>query len=296
MRQLAPHTDVNGANYEGRTPLHVAASGGSLEAVDLLIELGSAVSPLDSSGNTPLDDALRQGYANVAVNLEAKGAYSGVSFRKLAQSKSPLRRSYEACVVPLSLGDNARNFAAFTQQGVIALGSELEISIEGTKAKPKLVSAGCLGPSIVGNYSCHGAERLPGGRPGRRRPLLCLRRPRPARAHRLQGGAGLDALRGRALGQALVRPRRRAHLGLRGRAGPPTEPGDAARACRAGARLRRLCSRGLPSGRVTHCGGGWRLPRGHRLGGRRHGLLDRPLDRPQARPAGGAGAPPGGWS
>merc|ERR1740130_1907570 len=166
VRQLAPHTDVNavpqGNQFGGRTPLHIAAFGGSLEAVELLIELGSAVSPLDSSGNTPPDDALRQGYANVAVNLEAKGAYSGVSFRKLAQSKSPLRRSYEACVVPLSLGDNARNFAAFTQQGVIALGSELEISIEGTKAKPKLVSAGCLGPSIVGNYSCHGAEPLPG--------------------------------------------------------------------------------------------------------------------------------------
>ena len=66
----------------------------------------------------------------VAVLLEAKGAYSGVSIRKLAQSRSPLRRSAEACVVPLSLGDNARNFDAFTQQGVIALGSELEISIE----------------------------------------------------------------------------------------------------------------------------------------------------------------------
>ena len=93
MLQLTPLTDVNGANYEGRTPLHIAASGGSLEVVDLLIELGSAVSPLDSSGNTPLDDALRQGYAKVAVHLEAKGAYSGVSFRKLAQSKTPLRRS-----------------------------------------------------------------------------------------------------------------------------------------------------------------------------------------------------------
>ena len=92
-RQLAPRTDVNGANYEGRTPLHLAASVGSLEVVDLLIALGSAVSPLDSSGNTPLDDALRQGYAKVAVHLEAKGAYSGVSFRKLAQSKAPLRRS-----------------------------------------------------------------------------------------------------------------------------------------------------------------------------------------------------------
>ena len=102
MRQLAPLTDVNGANYEGRTPLHIAASGGSLEAVDLLIELGSAVSPLDLSGNTPLDDALRQGYAKVAVHLEAKGAYSGVSFRKLP--KSPLRRSTHVLTFPVTRG------------------------------------------------------------------------------------------------------------------------------------------------------------------------------------------------
>ena len=102
MRQLAPLTDVNGANYEGRTPLHIAASGGPLEAVDLLIELGSAVSPLDLSGNTPLDDALRQGYAKVAVHLEAKGAYSGVSFRKLP--KSPLRRSTHVLTFPVTRG------------------------------------------------------------------------------------------------------------------------------------------------------------------------------------------------
>ena len=110
MRQLAPLTDVNGANYEGRTPLHIAASGGSLEAVDLLIELGSAVSPLDSSDNTPLDDALRQGYAKVAVHLEAKGAYSGVSFRKLAQSKTPLRRSTHVLTrAPSSSSDHHPN-------------------------------------------------------------------------------------------------------------------------------------------------------------------------------------------
>ena len=77
LRQRAPYVDVNDANYEQRTPLHLAASVGSLEAVTYLVELGAELSPCDRWGNTPLDAALGQGHAEVASHLQSHGAKSG---------------------------------------------------------------------------------------------------------------------------------------------------------------------------------------------------------------------------
>ena len=54
---------ANTGDYDRRTPIHLAASEGRLEAVQVLVEeLDVDVSPADRWGGTPLDDATRHGH------------------------------------------------------------------------------------------------------------------------------------------------------------------------------------------------------------------------------------------
>jgi len=46
--------DPNGKDYDARSPLHLAASQGKLDAVKLLVLNGANVNLLDSRGNIPL--------------------------------------------------------------------------------------------------------------------------------------------------------------------------------------------------------------------------------------------------
>eukprot|EP00186_Timspurckia_oligopyrenoides_P000119 CAMPEP_0182443668 /NCGR_PEP_ID=MMETSP1172-20130603/2344_1 /TAXON_ID=708627 /ORGANISM="Timspurckia oligopyrenoides, Strain CCMP3278" /LENGTH=1106 /DNA_ID=CAMNT_0024639021 /DNA_START=28 /DNA_END=3348 /DNA_ORIENTATION=- len=52
--------DVNGSDYDKRTPLHVAASECALSVLKLLLERGANVNVKDRWGSTPLDDAKRE--------------------------------------------------------------------------------------------------------------------------------------------------------------------------------------------------------------------------------------------
>lgn len=71
--------DLNNADYDGRTPLHLAAAEGRLEAVRFLINKGVAIQPRDRWENTPLNDARRHGQGPVVELLEQRIGIHAVS-------------------------------------------------------------------------------------------------------------------------------------------------------------------------------------------------------------------------
>ena len=55
---LEKNVDLNTADYDARTALHLAASNGHLEIVNFLIKNGINLNSEDKFGGTPLDDAI----------------------------------------------------------------------------------------------------------------------------------------------------------------------------------------------------------------------------------------------
>ena len=65
-RQIFIGTDLDQADYDGRTPLHLAVSEGHFDIVKLLLVSGlKNINPIDRRGNTPLTDAKR--YNNIKI-------------------------------------------------------------------------------------------------------------------------------------------------------------------------------------------------------------------------------------
>lgn len=70
LRLVARGIDLDGADYDHRTPLHLAAAEGHEHVVQYFIDQGVKLSPQDRWGGTPLDDAHRHGHTRVAQLLE----------------------------------------------------------------------------------------------------------------------------------------------------------------------------------------------------------------------------------
>ncbi|KAG9443949.1 hypothetical protein H6P81_015289 [Aristolochia fimbriata] len=66
--------DPNKTDYNGRSPLHLAASNGYEDVVQFLIQSGVKIDCNDKSGNTPLLEAIKHGHDRVARLLVNQGA------------------------------------------------------------------------------------------------------------------------------------------------------------------------------------------------------------------------------
>lgn len=69
QRLAANGVDLNSADYDGRTALHLAASEGHVDVVSYLLHKGVELSPVDRWGGTPLSDSKRGNFEAVAKLL-----------------------------------------------------------------------------------------------------------------------------------------------------------------------------------------------------------------------------------
>lgn len=68
----AAGADLSTGNYDGRTPMHLAATEGKLSVVKYLLAHDVDPDPVDRWGNTPAIDAERNGHHDVVALLNAK--------------------------------------------------------------------------------------------------------------------------------------------------------------------------------------------------------------------------------
>ena len=85
-RLLVRGYDQNASDYDGRTPIHLAAAEGQEQLVRYFLENGAEPNPKDRWGGTPLDDALRHGHSEVATLLEEHGGIRGEANQPQAET------------------------------------------------------------------------------------------------------------------------------------------------------------------------------------------------------------------
>ncbi len=71
-RQLVDQKDLNLADYDDRTPLHLAAAEGQYDVVEYLLDKGWHANQKDRWGGTALNDALANGHEEIASLLKSK--------------------------------------------------------------------------------------------------------------------------------------------------------------------------------------------------------------------------------
>ena len=71
-RMVANGVNLEDADYDGRTCIHLAASEGKTDIIRFLIGKKINLNPKDRMGGTPLDDARRHGHQEVQELLQNK--------------------------------------------------------------------------------------------------------------------------------------------------------------------------------------------------------------------------------
>ncbi|KAJ2078857.1 hypothetical protein H4R24_004192 [Coemansia sp. RSA 988] len=134
FRQLQAGASADISDSSGRTPLHVACSGGNVDAVRILLHMGAPVNCVDRLGNTPLTLAATAARADIVVLLLnaradprlADGLVSAVGMvrSRLRMLRSQIRASRTDERMLSSLDDEARSRILDRRSRAVAVARE----------------------------------------------------------------------------------------------------------------------------------------------------------------------------
>eukprot|EP00184_Porphyridium_aerugineum_P007544 CAMPEP_0184698266 /NCGR_PEP_ID=MMETSP0313-20130426/4949_1 /TAXON_ID=2792 /ORGANISM="Porphyridium aerugineum, Strain SAG 1380-2" /LENGTH=1010 /DNA_ID=CAMNT_0027157183 /DNA_START=15 /DNA_END=3047 /DNA_ORIENTATION=+ len=85
--RLVAGISADTADYDKRTPLHLAASEGHPDVAELLLLNGAKISAKDRYGRTPVDDAINNGHRSVLMVLQRFGAAIPLAASEMANSE-----------------------------------------------------------------------------------------------------------------------------------------------------------------------------------------------------------------
>ena len=168
-RQLVRGYNQNAADYDLRTPLHLAAAEGHEHIVEYFVKNGVEVNPRDRWGGTPLDDAQRHAHPAVAGLLAEHGGTTGAPASTGARDGCESEPNSEgACnqpewIVELIYAAAEGNLAAI--QRLVARGINLEAA-DYDRRTPLHLAAAEGQERIVQYFLDQGVERSPRDRWG----------------------------------------------------------------------------------------------------------------------------------
>ena len=125
---LAGGADLKATDYDKRTPLHLAASEGRAILATFLIDKGADVNAKDRGASSALDDAEREGHADVISILRAAGAIDlDASSRRPDEwgVAAPKRERRRRPSMAAQLGDAARAGDLQALNAAILMGADV---------------------------------------------------------------------------------------------------------------------------------------------------------------------------
>jgi ankyrin repeat protein len=87
---------INEGDEIGLTPLHWAATNSKLGAVKLLVERGAKVDPISDKRGTPLTQAAKYGFHNIAEYLLSMGASKEKAIYNASGDDKPVVKNFFA--------------------------------------------------------------------------------------------------------------------------------------------------------------------------------------------------------